>query len=106
MTTNSTISDLERRVEDAIVRVLGEHRTWYGPLFVNEVARAALKAHAEWLEEQGLVVVPAEPTETMIAALNGGSLPFGFSTKIVQQESVGIWQAMIAAAQQEDQHHD
>ena len=33
----------------------------------EKIAKAALKAHEEWLAEQGLVVVPKEPTECMVA---------------------------------------
>lgn len=58
MTTNSAISDLERAALE-----VAKERTWYGSTVeVNDrdrdIAARVLKAHAEHLEEKGLVVVP------------------------------------------------
>lgn len=43
-------------------------RAEWGQADIREVFEAALKAHEEWLAEQGLVVVPREPTDEQLAA--------------------------------------
>jgi len=65
-------------------------------------AKAAIKAHTEWLESKGLVVVPKEPTDQMmleVLRLSGERYDEKF-----QGTGPLRWhyQAMLTAAQQEE----
>jgi len=104
---------------DRVAREIGRrlYETELGPLggaehkLFCEAAQAALKAHDVWLAEQGLVVVPKEPTETMTRE--------GFERiwncevycrddplhMIEMQTTAGktAWQAMISAALQDSE---
>lgn len=84
------MSDLERRVEQAVARELDRDfeawlARWCSPagMFADapepptryktspaKIGRAALKAHAEWLEEQGLVVVPKSVLDAAVKRAN------------------------------------
>ena len=62
--------------------------------FVREVAATTVLSA---LTERGFVVVPVEPTEEMLNALYGRSLP-----KLVRESACSDYRAMIRAAKKED----
>lgn len=107
--TDSTTGDLERRVVLAIREATGSGWPPDKPSTENELnyVRAALKAHAGWLESEGLVVVPKEPTAEMLeSAYRAQHWEPGLGPNISRAQDKRKFQAMLAAAQQEDQHHD
>ncbi len=65
-------------------------------LMYRDWAKAAIKAHEKALEEQGLVIVPREPTEAMaLNALNKDEcLPNANDSTSYYKD---VWQAMLAA---------
>ena len=90
--------DLVEAVARAIFATQGWHGKYDWSEFAQEksiaAAKVALKAHEEWLESQGLVVVPREPTGEMEYA--------GIQTtsrKLFRCDSV--WKAMVTAFEKE-----
>lgn len=51
------------------------------------------------LAAAGYAVVPREPTLKMLEAVGGS--PFALPREIWRQEGVAVWQAMLAAAEEE-----
>ncbi len=79
-------------------------------------AKAAIEAHEKALEQQGLVIVPREPTQAMVkagAATEGmqavdGMITFAFvhGLKLPEGEPPPLlqaWQAMLAALEGKDE---
>jgi len=137
MTTNSAISDLKRRVARAVdeswlaavQECHREGREVYPRDIIREhILPAALKAHAEWLEEQGLVVRPKVMTpavaenllskawEAKISAALPVNSPFervpvcacdkGTGEPPPQLQILECKMRGGPCAQQEEQHHD
>lgn len=79
------------------------HETWLDlPVAYRERikghARAAIAAHLAALEEEGMVVVPREPTRGMVFCGVAGL----YETDDPEEEAETLWQAMIAAAPKEE----
>lgn len=99
------MSELEQRVARAVSQFiqplpyddLPRHRKMvtprpdWGQADIDEVAQAAIKAYQDGLAEQGLVVVPREPTALMYT--NGRS---------VCETPATVWRTMLSAAHQQD----
>ena len=62
-----------------------------GRKVAEELAQAAIAANDKWLKDNGLVVVPVEPTEAMIRA---GT----FAPRVSESPAVCCYKAMIEAA--------
>lgn len=73
--------------------------------FIEMLARAAIEAHEAALAAAGLVIVPREPTEAMIAAGTWADIPGGRhgestfrESSIDEADAPVIYRAMIGAA--------
>jgi len=61
-------------------------------------AKAAIEAYEKALEEQGLVIVPREPTDSMRVAALRATHDEKVGDRVYCLDVPIIWQAMIAAA--------
>jgi hypothetical protein len=95
--------DNEKLIE-AVARAIDEvHEVEIGTYLLSnpiECAQAALRAHAEWMRENGMVMVPVEPSEAMIKAGEKADDEC-LTTVSPYYTATHIYQAMIAAAQGE-----
>jgi len=65
-------------------------------------AKAAIEAHEQALEEQGLVIVPREPGAKMIDAGVGRLVGWDYNFDSEEHAVENIWQAMLAALEGND----
>ena len=71
-----------------------------GEIFMDD-ARAAIEAHETWLKENGLVIVPREPTQEMQAIGNRVIQHKADDLEIYPSpgyEAVYAWRAMVSTA--------
>lgn len=92
--TDSPIEQMARAIEQALfkygLRIVGGGCRDSDKDKLEALAIAAEQAHQDCLKEQGLVVVPREPTEAMLS-----------SDTVVQLNQVHYWKSMLTAYEQD-----
>ena len=68
---------------------------------MTDGVKAAIRAYHEWLEANGLAIVPVEPTERMLEAARRAAIPMVYLDSLTARQDLEIgarYRAMIAAA--------
>lgn len=91
-------------MDDKLIEAVARGIERASPVPVNEalLAQAALRAHAEWMRANGMVMVPVEPSFDVKMA-GAEAITKDHMRKMANYDAaIDCWRAMIAAAQGEE----